>query len=150
MPHTRFLQKMDRLIIVEAKHGWFWAARIALFIVYFWFGLLKVLALSPASPLVTALLVQTMPDVSAAAFLPVWGIFECVIGVLFLVPRLSRINLTLVLVHMVAVFLPLVLLPGVTWTAPFIPTLEGQYIIKNLLIVALAVGLAAQMKPMKK
>jgi hypothetical protein len=32
----------------------------------------------------------------------------------------------------------------------FVPTLEGQYIIKNVAIIALAIGIAAQLRPYGK
>jgi hypothetical protein len=42
----------------------------------------------------------------------------------------------------------LILLPAVTWMMPFVPTLEGQYIIKNLVIIALAFSLASHLRPL--
>jgi uncharacterized membrane protein YkgB len=45
------------------------------------------------------------------------------------------------------VFLPLILLPNMTWTGPFVPTLEGQYIIKNVVLLALALTIVAGTKP---
>ena len=42
---------------------------------------------------------------------------------------------------------PLVLLPSETWQSFFVPTLEGQYIIKNLVIIAAAIGIAAHLHP---
>jgi hypothetical protein len=50
---------------------------------------------------------------------------------------------------MVIVCSPLILVPELAWSHPFVPTLEGQYIIKNVIIVALAVGIAAQARPLK-
>jgi hypothetical protein len=45
---------------------------------------------------------------------------------------------------------PLVLLPGMIWQAPFVPTLEGQYIIKNAVVVAVAIGIAASAQPLSQ
>lgn len=114
---------------------------LAIFTVYFWFGALKVLSLSPASPLVLSLLDKTMPFMNPDLFLVLFGLFECLIGLLVLIPKTRKWGLRLVALHMVTVFLPLVLLPHMVWDGLFVPTLEGQYIIKNVLIIALAVVL---------
>lgn len=50
---------------------------------------------------------------------------------------------------MIATILPLILLPSIAWSGFLVPTLEGQYIIKNLAIMALAAGVAANLHPMK-
>jgi uncharacterized membrane protein YkgB len=49
---------------------------------------------------------------------------------------------------MITTFLPLIFLPGESWQAPFVPTLVGQYIIKNLVLVAAAIGIAAHLHPL--
>jgi uncharacterized membrane protein YkgB len=38
---------------------------------------------------------------------------------------------------------PLIIVANVAWIHPLVPTLEGQYIIKDLAIIALAVGIVA-------
>jgi uncharacterized membrane protein YkgB len=119
----------------------------ALFLVYAWFGALKVLDLSPASPLVLALLAKTMPGFPPATFMPLFGLFEVLIGVMFLFPKAVRVTIALMAIHMGMVFLPLILLPNMTWTGPFVPTLEGQYIIKNVVLLALALTIVAGTKP---
>lgn len=120
-------------------------ARLAIFVVFFWFGILKVLGLSPANPLVIALFDETLSftQLTADSFLYVFGWFEMVIGILFLIPKLEKVAILVLVLHMVSTFLPLILLPGMTWTKPFVPTLEGQYIIKNIVIIALAMSIAA-------
>jgi uncharacterized membrane protein YkgB len=70
---------------------------------------------------------------------PILGLWEIAIGVAFLVPALTRVALLLLLPQMPGTFLPLVMLPEVCFTiAPFGLTLEGQYIIKNLVIISCA------------
>ena len=44
--------------------------------------------------------------------------------------------------HAIITFGPLIVLPALTWKQPFIPNLIGQYIIKNLVIIALAIFIA--------
>jgi uncharacterized membrane protein YkgB len=125
-------------------------ARFGIFVVFFWFGILKVLGLSPATPLVEHLFNVTIHFMPFSAFLIGFGIFEMVIGILFLFQGFERIVMPLLLIHMVTTFGPLVFLPQVTWQHFLVPTLEGQYIIKNLVIIAAAMGIAAHLHPLKK
>lgn len=120
------------------------ALRISLAIIFIWFGLLKPLGLSPAAPLVEAT-VLWMPGLTASQWVAVIGWWEVLIGVTFLFRPTLRIAIALLALQMTGTFLPLVMLPRVTFQPglyPFVPTIEGQYIIKNLLIIsaALVVG----------
>ncbi len=124
-------------------------SRIAIFVVFFWFGLLKVLgpAFSPASPLVQALFEQTISFMSFGTFFFLFGIFECLIGILFLIPGWERVVTPLLLLHMATTIMPLFMLPAVAWSGFMVPTMEGQYIIKNILILSAAIGIAAHLQP---
>lgn len=124
-------------------------ARFGLFVVYFWFGLLKILDLSPASDLVHDLLARTLPFMTFETFFFLFGLFECLIGVLFLIRGMERLVLPLLLLHMGMTFMPLLLLPQEVWSGFMVPTLEGQYIIKNLLIIAAVVSIMAHLQPLK-
>ena len=126
------------------------SARFGLFVVFFWFGALKVLGLSPASGLVQSLFEQTIPFISFPNFLIIFGLFECLIGILFLIKGMERIVIPLLLVHMITTFGPLVYLPQDSWQSFMVPTLAGQYIIKNLVIIAAGIGIAAHLHPLKK
>lgn len=126
------------------------SARFGLFVVFFWFGFLKVVGMSPASGVVERLFESTIPFMSFATFLILFGLFECLIGILFLIKGAERVVIPLLLIHMITTFGPLVFLPSETWQTFMVPTLEGQYIIKNLVIIAAAVGIAAHLHPIKK
>lgn len=125
--------------------------RIALFTIYFWFGLLKLLGISPAESLVEELFSQTL-----AVFLPFnafytgFALFEMAIGIAFLLKGLERLAIFLVGMHLVVTVLPLFVLPDIAWNGILVPTLEGQYIIKNVLIASLAVVVGARLVPLKK
>ncbi len=124
-------------------------ARLGLFVVFFWFGLLKVIGLSPASGLVQQLFENTVPWMQFSTFIILFGLFEMLIGLLFLIRGLERIVIPLLFIHMVTTFIPLFILPQVTWAGFLTPTLEGQYIIKNLALIATAVGIAAHLHPLQ-
>ena len=106
--------------------------RIPLFIIFFWFGFLKIIDLSPAQQFVQDT-VYWMPFLSAADWTVVIGIWEVFIAVFFLFKRTTFIAMLLLMIQMTGTFLPLVILPEVTFqnSNPLLPTLEGQYIIKN-------------------
>jgi uncharacterized membrane protein YkgB len=85
-----------------------------------------------------------------STFLVLFGLFECLIGVLFLIKGMERVVIPLLIIHMITTFGPLVYLPEETWQKFMVPTLEGQYIIKNVVLIAAAVGIAAHLHPLKK
>jgi len=60
-----------------------------------------------------------------------------------LIPKMARIAVVILLIHMAMTLLPLVLLPDISWSGLLIPTLEGQYIIKNVALIALGLGVVA-------
>lgn len=135
-----------RKVVDVCQHAYLPLARFALFLVFFWFGILKVFLVSPANPLVQELLSKTMPFVGFDLFITIFGLYEVLIGIVFLFPRLDKLSLILFGVHMITTAGPLVLLPGTAWQMFLVPTLEGQYIIKNIALVALAVSIIASHK----
>ncbi len=112
--------------------------RASLSIVFFWFGFLKIIGLSPATQLVQDLLDKTLPFLDPDGFVVFLGVWEAAIGLLFFFPRWTRLAFALLAVQMFTTFGPLVLLPEQTWsTFLLVPTLEGQYILKNFTLIAL-------------
>ena len=152
MTFSSWFEKLDQLVIFRAKRLSPAALRFSLCVLFFWFGALKVLGVSPAGPLVEALAGQMIPGILPATFNAYFGILEGIIGLLFLIPtpRVTRVVIGLLFFHMGTTFLPLILLPQMTWIAPFVPTMEGQYILKNLVILASAITIISQTEPLEK
>lgn len=110
--------------------------RYALAVVFLWFGALKPFGVSPAAELVEKTVFFFPPEY----FIPVLGVWEVAIGVCLLYRPLNRVGLALMAAQMLGTFLPLIVLPGEVWSSfPFVLTLEGQYIIKNLVLIAAAI-----------
>ena len=107
--------------------------RISLGIVFFWFGALKLApGLSPAEELVRNTIYFVDPDL----FLPILAIWEMLIGLGLIFGIFMRLTLLLLFLQMPGTALPLLILPEATWTVfPIGLTLEGQYIIKNLVLI---------------
>lgn len=124
-----------------------WGVRLlrwSLAIIFIWFGVLKPFGLSPAEPLVLKT-VDWLPVLSPRQWLGVIGWWEVAIGITFLFRSTLRLAIALLALQMVGTFMPLVMLSEITFQSgryPYAPTMEGQYIIKNLLIIsaALVVG----------
>ena len=123
--------------------------RIALGIVFLWFGVLKFFPnLSPAETLAARTIeVITLGIVKPAVSLPVLAAWESLIGLGLILGRWLRGILLLLVVQMAGTFTPLLLFPGETFTVfPFVPTLEGQYIIKNLVLIGAAMAVGATVR----
>lgn len=142
--------EIDLWLIAFFRRTFLPAARFSIFLIFFWFGFIKLLGLSPASPLAEALTAKTVGMQHFDVLFYILAAVECVIGVLFLFPKATRIVVPLLLFHMVIVCSPLVLVPTYTWQEFGVPTLEGQYIIKNAVVIAVAIGIAASARPLKR
>lgn len=147
---NQLISVFDKTVITSFRKLYMPTARVALCTIFVWFGALKVLGLSPATPLVHALFDQTLAGfISFETFYLAFAIYEILIGICFIIPGLERLAIALLIPHMISTSLPLFLVPNITWQQPFVPTLEGQYIIKNLVLIAAAMGIAAQLTPIK-
>jgi len=125
------------------------AVRIVLGLVYFHFGILKFFPdLSPAELLASQTIMRMsggMLDANTALFY--LAIMECALGLALIFNVCMRAAFVLFVFHMIGTFAPLVVLPELTFRiAPLAPTMEGQYIIKNIVFVA--AGWAVLMPPL--
>jgi uncharacterized membrane protein YkgB len=137
------IKKIDRQIARWMSRWSIKAIRISFAIIFIWFGILKPFDLSSAESLLKATVVW-LPFGSPEFWLSSIGLWEVAIGVTFLFSRTTKIAIALLFLQMFGTFMPLVFLPEVTFQNGNIltPTLEGQYIIKNVMIIsaALVVG----------
>lgn len=148
--HKQKVESLDLRIIGFFRSSFIPVARFSLFLIFFWFGLIKLIGLSPAGPLAHALIDQTVGAQYFQILFIILAVIEVLIGVLFLIPKVTRIVIPLLLVHMVIVCSPLLMVPAYTWQSLLVPTLEGQYIIKNAVVIAVAIGVAASTEPLLK
>jgi uncharacterized membrane protein YphA (DoxX/SURF4 family) len=148
----RFRSRFDRIDIRltewMARYG-ILILRVSLGAVFFWFGMLKFFpGLSPAEDLATRT-IETLtlgiigPDLS----LPVLAVWEVVIGLGLITGRFMRVILLLLAMQMVGTVMPIFLFPAETFTVfPIAPTLEGQYIIKNLVLASAGLVIGATVR----
>jgi len=118
--------------------------RVSVGIIFVWFGALKLVpGLSPAEGLIRATLTFLPMDV----FVPFLGIWEMVIGLGFISGRFMRATILLMFLQMLGAASPLVLRPDLVFESfPFVLTLEGQYIIKNVVLISAALVVGATVR----
>jgi uncharacterized membrane protein YphA (DoxX/SURF4 family) len=123
--------------------------RVSLGVVFLWFGLLKFFdGLSPAEGL-AGTTIETISGgaIGPAISLPILAIWESLIGLGLLAGRFLRLTLLLLFALMPGTVLPLFIFPDLTFVRfPFALSLEGQYIVKNLVLVSAAIVIGATVR----
>lgn len=123
--------------------------RLSLGIVFLWFGALKFFpGLSPAEELAARTISQLtfglLAPGTAVLILAVW---ESLIGIGLIFNLFMRLTLFLLWVQMLGTITPIFLFPGEVFSAfPYAPTLEGQYIIKNIVLVSAGLVIGATVR----
>lgn len=141
--HERLNRLDARIEGWMAEHG-IHLLRIALGIVFVWFGALKLVpGLSPAESLVR----DTVPFLPGDLFVPLLGLWEIAIGLGFLLGRALRLTILLLFLQMPGTLLPVLVLPERVFSLfPLGLTLEGQYIVKNLVLISAALVIGATVR----
>lgn len=125
------------------------ALRVSLGMVFFWFGVLKFFpGLSPAQDLAARTIeMLTFGLMPPSMSIPVLAAWECLIGVGLITGWFMRATLLLLFAQMLGTVTPLFFFPAETFTRfPYAPTLEGQYIIKNIVLVTAAIVIGATVR----
>ena len=126
------------------------ALRIALAVVFIWFGTLKVIGRSPVEDLVK----DTIYFLPEDTFFIIIGVWEIIIGIGLLIPVALRFTLLLFWLQMAGTFLSLIILPGRAFQDgnPLLLTVTGEFIIKNLVLIAagLVIGSTVRRRALPK
>jgi uncharacterized membrane protein YkgB len=141
-----FLDTIDRFLIVEMHKWGIPLLRISLGIVFLWFGLLKIFGVTP----VTELVASTYWFFPTKEFLMILGLWEAVIGVGLILKLSLRFTLALLWVQMAGTLFSVVLDPQIFFQGnnPLLLTLEGEFVIKNLVLIAGAIVIGGyEVKP---
>jgi uncharacterized membrane protein YkgB len=123
--------------------------RISLGIVFFWFGVLKFFpGLSPAQDLaIKTMSLLTFGLIRAPLELIILATWECLIGLGLIFRLFMRATLFLLFLQMLGTITPLIFFPYEVFTRiPYAPSLEGQYIIKNLVLISAALVIGATVR----
>lgn len=119
--------------------------RISMGVIFCWFGVLKfVPGLSPAE----ALAGRTIEALSVGLVhpwlsLPALALFECALGALLISGRYPKMAILFLLAHMIGTFSPALFFPREVFRGFMLPTLVGQYILKNIILIAAGIVVSA-------
>lgn len=123
--------------------------RLAIGIIFIWFGAVKFLKdMSPAETLaiktIDKLTFQLLTDDIIRIGL---AIFEVMIGLGLMFRLFLRTTIIILFLHMLGTFTPLFFFPDeIFYRFPYSLTLEGQYIIKNIVIIAAGMVIGATVR----
>ena len=141
--------KLDNQIATFMNEYGILLLRISVGIVFIWFGFLKFFPnLSPAQGIATdtinKLTFGLIQNNVAIIILAAW---ETLIGIGLIAGKFLRVTLFLLFTQMLGTMTPLLLFPSMTFTQfPYAPTLEGQYIIKNLVLISAGLVVGATVR----
>jgi uncharacterized membrane protein YkgB len=137
-------ETVDRTVTRWMARNGLLLLRLGLGIVFLWFGALKLFPnMSPAEGLVR----NTIFFLDPAIALPLIALWEMAIGLGLLWGKHMRLTLLLLFLQMPGTMLPILLLPNEVWTQfPFALTIQGQYIIKNLVLIAAGIVLGGTVR----
>ncbi|MEW9555386.1 DoxX family membrane protein [Nonomuraea sp. NPDC050783] len=121
--------------------------RWAIGLVFVWFGALKLAQVSPAAGLVAETLrfLPISPSFTVAAL----GVFEAAAGIALIANLLPRTVLAAILLHLLGTLFALISQPASVFQHgnPFLLTIEGEFIVKNAVLVAGALVVASSLPP---
>lgn len=135
------IHRIDRSVSEFFRRWGVPALRVSLAIVFIWFGALKVFGVTPVADLVANTVYWFDPDWAVPAI----GVVEIVVGLGLLFQVAMRAVLGLFFLQMIGTFLVLVLLPDVAFQDgnPLLLTVEGEFVIKNLVLISAGMVIAA-------
>lgn len=115
--------------------------RIALGIVFLWFGALKVLDLTPVGDLVAG----AMPWFDKSWFVPALGGFEVLVGLLLISGKWVRLTCAAMIGHLCGTFMVYLMEPGVAFQHgnPLLMTMAGEFVAKNIVLITAGLAVLA-------
>ena len=123
--------------------------RVSLGVVFLWFGALKFFpGLSPAQDLATRTIgLLTFGLIPAQVSILALAAWECLIGIGLITGISMRATLLLLFLQMLGTITPILFFPQEVFTRiPYAPTLEGQYIIKNMVLISAGLVIGATVR----
>jgi putative oxidoreductase len=118
--------------------------RIALGVVYLWFGILKIAGVSPIGDLVAAMLPFLPHDAAVVGM----GWAEVILGAALIIGFGVPWIAAAMILHLLGTFGVFLFHPAIVHNGnPFVVTLEGEFILKNLVLIAALIVVATHPKP---
>ena len=145
----RYYESADQWITKWMARNGILLLRVSIGLIFIWFGALKFFpGASPAEELAgSSIEILSFGLVSAQTGLPILAAWECLIGIGMFVFRYMRFTILLLYVQMLGTFSPVVIMPDVVFeSVPMVLTIEGQYIVKNVVVIASALVIGATVR----
>ena len=117
----------------------FWFARFSLGIIFVWFGILKLIGVSPVIPVIE----QSFPFIAKSQTMyAMLGWFEVVVGVGILIPAITTVMSILIIAHLIIATTGVLISPQSFINGFPVLSVVGEFVIKNIALIALTLMLA--------
>jgi uncharacterized membrane protein YkgB len=143
------VSQVDELVLALLQRWSIPVLRVALGLVFIWFGVLKALGVSP----VTTLIQETYSFLPIHPFLLILGAWEMLVGIGIIVRRALRCVLILLSMHLAGTFVALWFNPQHFFVQgfPLFLTADGEFVMKNLVLMASGLVIAGyEVRPLRK
>ena len=138
----RYVETIEYSVADTVRPATLPALRILLGVVFIWFGALKVFGVSPVAAIVSG----TLPWADPRATVMALGGAEVVFGIALVIGFALRLVLPLLVAHLAGTFLTFVMLPQLMFRGdPFLLTESGEFVAKNLVLIAATIVLLCHM-----
>lgn len=142
------IKQIEKTAIRKMRNWGIWLLRVGLGIVFLWFGLLKIFNASPVTHVIEKTYTFT---IDYPEFIVLLGICEVLIGLGLLTKIYLKVTLILLWLQIAGILMSIFLHPPLFFNGnPFFLTLEGEFVVKNLVILAASIVIGGyRIKPME-
>jgi len=143
-PMREAIERLDAAVAVWLDRYGVTLLRVAIAIVFIWFGAMKVVDRSPVAELVSS----TVYWLPADAFVRFLGVWEIIVGLGLLFPVALRLTLLLFWAQMAGTFLVLIMHPGLSFQDgnPLLLTITGEFVLKNLVLITAGLVIGSSLR----
>ena len=138
------LEQLDQIVTRFLASYSVTLIRVAVGLVFLWFGALKIVGYSPMADLV-ADTVYWLPQDFLVPFLGAW---EIIVGLGLLFGVALRLTLFLFWIQMSGTFLLLIVRPDISFQSsnPMLLTTEGEFVVKNMVLIAAGMVIGSKVR----
>ncbi len=144
--HPRF-DRIDTAIADWMERWGHLFDRVAIGALFIWFGALKLFGYKSATSIIGETIYFGSPEVTV----PLLGVWEIMIGVCLIHRPFARVAVALLVIRLPGTALALLLRRDVCWTEhAFVPTVQGAYLIKDLILFSAAMIIGGTVREEKR
>ena len=138
------LEQLDQIVTRFLASYSVTLIRVAVALVFLWFGALKIVGSSPVADLVA----DTVYWLPQDFFVPFLGAWEIIVGLGLLFGVALRLTLFLFWIQMAGTFLLLIVRPDISFQSgnPMLLTTEGEFVVKNIVLIAAGMVIGSKVR----